>query len=161
MHFCRVKAHGGGTRHNWAEKLSYFVTRLLFYPYLQAMCFPSTISALVLSFTLLGNWPRSKNDYWQAIITLPLLLLLFCFVSSLPSWVWSDEDKSNFCPVFTPTMCGSKHLHIIDIFMECQDRAYITLQKAQRQSREFLYINLLYKKVSRLQNWKRNSLLND
>ena len=161
MHFCRVKAHGGGTRHNWAEKLSYFVTRLLFYPYLQAMCFPSTISALVLSFTLLGNWPRSKNDYWQAIITLPPSSPLFCFVSPLPSWVWSDEDKSNFCPVFTPTMCGSKHLHIIDIFMECQDRAYITLQKAQRQSREFLYINLLYKKVSRLQNWKRNSLLND
>ena len=66
---------------------------------------------------------------------------LFCYVSPLPSWVWSDEDKSNFCPVFTHTECGSKHLHIIDIFMECQDRAYITLQIAQRQTREFLHIN--------------------
>ena len=162
MHFCRVKAHGGGTRHNWAEKLSYFVTRLLFYPYLQAMCFPSTISALVLSFTLLGNWPRSKNDYWQAIITLPPSSppFLLCFSSPLLSLIWRRQIQflSSF---YSPTMCGSKHLHIIDIFMECQDRAYITLQKAQRQSREFLYINLLYKKVSRLQNWKRNSLLND
>ena len=72
---------------------------------------------------------------------------LLCFSSPLLSLIWRRQIQflSSF---YSPTMCGSKHLHIIDIFMECQDRAYITLQKAQRQSREFLYINLLYKKVS-------------
>ena len=53
----------------------------------------------------------------------------------------AEEDKSNFCPVFFLMLDGSEHLHIIDIFMECQDRAYITLQIAQRQTREFLHIN--------------------
>ena len=56
----------------------------------------------------------------------------------------SDLTKTNPISVqFLLSYNVCIYLHIIDIFMECQDRAYITLQKAQRQSREFLYINLL------------------
>lgn len=138
MHFCRVKAHG--TRHNWAEKLSYFV-RLLLSICLQASCFPSAIAALVLSFTSRKLAKVQKRLLASHYYTTPFFSFFALFLSpSSESWVWRRQIQ--FLPSFFSYLCGSKHLHIIDIFMECQDRAYITLQKAQRQSRKFLYINL-------------------
>ena len=96
------------------------------------VCFPST--ALVL-----GNWPRSKNDYWQAIIT---LVPLFCFVSIPPCSCQLKKTNPISAQFFSHAgwiRTFAYHRHLYGVSRSCIHNT----SKAQRQTWEFLLINLL------------------